>query len=214
MKNINFKPWVGKNYQSTGYHGKRILVLGESHYCQKELSEGGRCYPFCKRELMNDACFSQTHDVVDEAVYGYSGQRYLQAFVCFERAVTGRVLTNEERKEFWESVMFYNYIQYAQSGPRMAPQSEHWAKSEKAFVELLETYKPDYIIVWGVRLYDGLPSLDGKATKHYLDNNHTFDTWHYTINGNDIPALKIHHPSSPSGRRWSYWHTIISEFLK
>ena len=43
MSNINFKPWIGKNYLTKGYQGKRILVLGESHYCSKELSEGGRC---------------------------------------------------------------------------------------------------------------------------------------------------------------------------
>ena len=38
MSNINFKPWVGKNYLIKGYQGKRILVLGESHYCEGELA--------------------------------------------------------------------------------------------------------------------------------------------------------------------------------
>ena len=56
-------------------------------------------------------------------------------------------MSQEEREKFWESVMFYNYIQYAQGGPRIEPQNEHWANSEKAFKELLETYSPDYITV-------------------------------------------------------------------
>ena len=213
MSNINFKPWVGKNYLTKGYQGKRILVLGESHYCERELSEGGRCYPMCKVELMNEACYKQTRDVVREAVYDYGGQRYLQAFLCFERAVAGKVLTQEEREEFWESVMFYNYIQYAQEGPRMGPQPEHWAKSEKAFVELLETYKPDCIIVWGARLYDRLPYLGGEMHRLTLDNGDTVDYRTYSINGKGIPALKIHHPSASTGRDWKRWHKVIDKFF-
>ena len=185
MSNINFKPWIGKNYLTKGFQGKRILVLGESHYCSKELSEGGRCYPLCKRELMNVACFTQTQDVVREAVYDYGGQRYLQAFLCFERAVAGKVLSQEEREKFWESVMFYNYIQYS----------------------------PDYIIVWGVRLYNGLPGFGGEGHKLTLDNGDYNYYWNYTINGKVIPALKIHHPSAPTGKNWEYWHEVIFNFL-
>ena len=38
MSEINFIPWIGDNYLSKGYKGKRILVLGESHYCNGEES--------------------------------------------------------------------------------------------------------------------------------------------------------------------------------
>ena len=34
MAKINFLPWIGEHYYKTGFAGKRILVLGESHYCQ------------------------------------------------------------------------------------------------------------------------------------------------------------------------------------
>lgn len=47
MSEINFKPWVGKKYLSEGYNGKRILVLGESHYCKDVLEQDGRCWPSC-----------------------------------------------------------------------------------------------------------------------------------------------------------------------
>ena len=33
MKNVFFKPFIGINYQSKGFNEKKILVLGESHYC-------------------------------------------------------------------------------------------------------------------------------------------------------------------------------------
>ena len=28
-----FEPWVGMNYKNGGIFGKRILVLGDIHYC-------------------------------------------------------------------------------------------------------------------------------------------------------------------------------------
>lgn len=210
---IHFEPWIGKNYLTCGYQRKRILVLGESHYCSRELAEGGRCYPLCKEEQMDTACVGQTKDVVYEAVYEYSGQPYQQTFLCFERAVAGKVLTQREREDFWESVMFYNYIQFAQSGPRTAPLSEHWAYSEKALKFLLTIYEPDYIIVWGARLYNGLPGWDGKGCKLKLENGDAADYWIYNISGKEIPALKIHHPSAPSGKNWEYWHLVIDKFL-
>ena len=82
MKNVNFRPWVGKDYFTKGYYGKRILVLGESHYCDEQL-EGGKCYPICAKEKMLEECFSQTEDVISDFVFYYSGSRYEQTFFVF-----------------------------------------------------------------------------------------------------------------------------------
>ncbi len=213
MEHVNFRPWIGNNYNTTGYEGKKILVLGESHYCGSELGEGNRCFPLCKRENMLSDCFSQTEDVVKSYLNNYSGEPFQRTFVCFERAVTGKELTQKEREDFWQSVMFYNFIQYSQSGPRIPPQPDHWAKSELAFKEILEQYMPDYIIVWGVRLYKGLPDWNGAGSKLFINEHDSTDIWTYTINGKSIPAIKVHHPSSPSGKSWSYWHEFYKKFL-
>ena len=213
MSKINFRPWVGKNYQSTGYKGKRILVLGESHYCIKDLEPGGRCCPLCKKENMKDDCYSQTEDVVNTFIHYYDGERYLQTFLCFERAIVGKELTQEEREELWQSVMFYNYIQFSQSGARIAPQADHWEKSELAFRELLEEYMLDYIIVWGIRLYNGLPNWDGEGSVLQISENAKTDVWTYNVKGKRIPAIKVHHPSTPSGKIWNYWNEFYKKFL-
>ena len=213
MSNINFKPWIGKNYFINGYKGIRILVLGESHYCMNELSKGGRCYPICKKENMRNDCFSQTEDVLDYYLNRYSGEPYLKTFVCFERAVTGKELTRKEREDFWQGVIFYNYIQYSQNGPRTAPQQEYWATSEHAFKELLEQYMPDYIIVWGVRLYNGLPDWQGVGSKLFVNEHDSTDVWTYTIKGKKIPAMMVHHPSAPTGKNWGYWHQFYETII-
>jgi hypothetical protein len=39
MKNVFFTPWVGKFYFEKGYNGKKIMVLGESHYCNGDCDD-------------------------------------------------------------------------------------------------------------------------------------------------------------------------------
>lgn len=190
MSDINFRPWVGKKYLTTGYKGKRILVLGESHYCMDQLAKNGRCYPYCRRMNMNENCFTQTERVVEEAAFNYNGYHYQQTFFRFERTVVGKELTKEEREEFWQSVVFYNYVQHAQNEPRKSPSAEHWGKSEKAFVEVLETYMPDYNIVWGTRLFKNLPKLGGKKYNLLIEAKVPAQYRLYTINGKQIPAFK------------------------
>lgn len=195
MGRINYKPWVGKNY-SIGFKDKKILVLGESHYDESET-------------INSDL----TRWVINDIVYNPGGQTYRATFTCFERAMVGRPMTQKEREEFWESVIFYNYLQFPTEGPRSIPKPEYWSESADAFVELLETYMPDLIIVWGARLYNALPDLGVKGGILKLENGDTTDYWIYPIKGKEILALKIHHPSAPSGRNWGYWNMVINKFI-
>lgn len=210
---INFKPWIGEKYLSEGFKGKRIIVLGESHYCPKELAEGGRCFPFCKKENMKKECVSQTEDIIGDFVGGYNGESYMQTYLCFERAIYGKELSQEERAYFWDRIIYYNYVQYALPAARTAPTSDQWSKSESAFKEMLEKYMPDYIIVWGARLYKALPALDGVGSDFSINENDKTEVWTYTINGKKIPAMKVYHPSSPIGKSWPYWHQFYVKFL-
>ena len=68
-KYVKFLPWVGEYYKEVeGFQGKKILVLGDSHYCAKECSENGCCYPKCESaEEQNkkfSTCFSMTNDLI------------------------------------------------------------------------------------------------------------------------------------------------------
>ena len=135
--NINFKPWVGRKYKE-GYNGKHILVLGESHYCRDELKRKGRCYPKCQVETC-DECHNKTKDLIYDFIHAYVGDKYQQTYLCFERAIAGKELNYSERKEFWNRIVFYNYVQYSLPAARVAPSPEYWEKSELAYREILET---------------------------------------------------------------------------
>ncbi len=209
MKKVNFKPWVGVNY-ANGIGGKKVLVLGESHYC-RELAEGGRCCPSCECCKMDEECHKFTINVMREFRDNYSGEGYEQTFLCFERAVAGHELSQKEREEFWDSVVFYNYMQYAQSGPRRPLEQRN--DSSEAFREILEEYMPDCIIVWGKRLYGWLPGWNGEESEITLDNGDKTKVWTYDIKGKKIPAMAVYHPSSPKGKNWGYWHQFYKKFL-
>jgi len=136
-----------------------------------------------------------TEQVMDEYLHHYGGQRYLRSFVCFERAVFGQEIDEKERLKFWNSVVFYNYFQNAQ------PKSRHELRqnedSTEAFREVLKTYMPDFIVVWGVRLFNNLPCWDGtEITKVEVDDKFA-PVKIYNINGKRIPAMQVYHPSAP-----------------
>lgn len=42
-----FEPWIGENYENGGLYGKKILALGDSHYCEScevcGVAGGSRC---------------------------------------------------------------------------------------------------------------------------------------------------------------------------
>lgn len=191
---IFFKPWVGSEYYSGGVYGKKVLVLGESHYGD------------------TPDTIEETIGTIKEFVYDYWGAPYQQTFLCFERALAGREINQNEREQLWNSIMFYNFFQKSTTGPRTAPDMVAQKESEEAFRELLEQYQPDAIIVWGVRLYELLPGWDGTETLIQIENEST-RVWKYNIIGKTIPAMSVHHPSAPTGKDWTYWHQFHKAFI-
>lgn len=68
--NIFFQPFVGKDYADGGIFGKRIMVLGESHYCDEGCADCGDCR--LHRECMG---FTQgvLRDYLDEGTERQNG---------------------------------------------------------------------------------------------------------------------------------------------
>ena len=210
--NVKFRPWVGRQYDNNGgIFGKRVLILGASHYCGDFGS--GACGRCSSDKGPLNRCWYFTEDVINEMLYRYdTGEPWMQTFLCFERAVMGKELIQEERDAFWQSVSFYNFLQNALSGPRCPIQTNCYALSGKAFQEVLETLSPDRIIVWGKELYEMLPDLNGYHCTYPVLGDKT-DLWVYPIAGKQIPAMVVIHPSTPKGKQWDYWHKFYLSFL-
>lgn len=206
---VKFLPFVGDQYSygisfndngelvlgTEAKPGKKVLVLGECHYCDEDLSD---------EELS-----SFTREVLD--CYLKSEERYswMRTFLKFERALSN-ANTNIDSKSIWNHLMFYNYLQCPLRGLRMAGDSRRYEDATTPFFAILKKYKPDYIIVWGRRLFVNLPS-ENVQEGEYMPSIE-INIWSYQIDGHTIMVLPVVHPSG--GFLWGYWHEVIVELLK
>ena len=197
MKNVHFLPWVGKEYQQ-GISGKRIMALGESHYCANPTTEA---VPTLTQSIIADLTdVDSPHE------------HYKNTYTKFERALEGKVVLPADKLKLWNSVLFYNYVQEPISGARVAPTTQQFTDSEGAFFQVLEAHQPDVILVWGQRLFANLPKENANPQSITFADGTTSNMLSYRLsNGHTVRALQITHPSA--GFDWSYWHEAILSFI-
>lgn len=196
MEHVFFKPWVGAEYSHGGIFGKRILVLGESHYTDGEPD------PNLTNTVMNEYLSYET-----------TVPPYLQSFNKFERSLVGTATDGAIRKRIWNSLVFYNYLQTPMQGPRQAGSKADYANAAESFFEVLEEYRPEYVIVWGYRLWDALPGDRWEwGDELTLDGAPVRTGCYLLADGTRINAVPVKHPSA--GYTWEDWYKDLQPFLK
>ena len=134
--NIFFQPFVGKDYANGGIFGKRIMILGESHYCDESCTDCGDCQ-------LHRECMNFTQQVLDDYLNeNKERQNWMRTFLKFERSLVGEETNQAMRLKIWNSVIFFNYLQVAMGGPREAGAAEQYHQAGKAFFEVIEKYQP------------------------------------------------------------------------
>ena len=204
--NIFFQPFVGKDYANGGIFGKRIMILGESHYCDEGCSDCGDCR--LHRECMN---FTQQvlGDYLDE---NKERQDWMRTFVKFERSLVGKETDQTMRLMIWNSVVFFNYLQVAMGGPREAGTSAQYRQAGDALFEVMDKYQPEYVIAWGKRLWNNMPGerwRDGDDI--VVDGYHVATGYYFLSYGRQVKVMAVNHPSV--GYPWDYWSRVIQDFL-
>lgn len=191
---FGFKPWIGNHYEN-GIDNRKILILGESHYC----CNPGEC----------DGCVDQTNEIIlkqiDEHRADYeSNPFYTKLAKLFLRKGKGENISLNEKKLFWNSVAFYNYIQMSVGEePRIAPSEEMFEKSWEIFQKLIEAITPDFILIVSQRLWNGLP---GAAFKDWPAGS-VKDSFYYIGKATRPLCVITNHPST------SYFSYDIGEVI-
>lgn len=208
LDKVRFLPWIGKDYQNGGIFGKRILVLGESHYCGS-----------CTREMCEhnfDDCRDFTVSVVSDSYLNKQREyaNWMKTFTCFERSLVGEWTDEESRIKIWDSVAFYNYLQYALDTPGKAGESDAYQKAIEPFYQVLDYCKPELIIVWGKRLWGWLPGdTRWEECESMKFGSLVVDNGYYKLsNGNKAKVFPVYHPSR--GYAWEFWHEVIKNMIE
>jgi hypothetical protein len=189
-----FTPWVGVHWgeKHNVVGGRRILILGESHY---EPGEDGA--------FVGKIHADGTLETFEEFVLG---EKTLPFFTKLMQTVSGRKkwsMTRDEVRAVWDSVVFYNYVPvYVAQGPRVSPTNEMFEMGVEPFNQIVKRYKPEVIVVCGHRLWWAL--LKGQK---FDGDPGAVDT--FLIGG--ALAMKMKHPSTAFSSE--KWHTILLSHL-
>lgn len=212
MEHVFFEPWVGKYYSTGGIFKKKILVVGESHYCGSEKCNGKCGF----RDFPEGGCEDFTYNTVMDYLNGCSG-RWTATYKKFERSLyvnKDGTTTMEDSNNIWQSIAFFNFLQVAMTEARKAGTNEDYLEGQKAFLEVIEKLQPDLIIIWGVRLFDKLPGItDGWLWGDDLEiDGYKVQNGYYQLkNGTKSRVITVYHPSV--GYSWDWWHQVIATEL-
>lgn len=197
MNVTHFLPWIGRHY-TQGISGLKVMALGESHYCGRP----------------EDDVPSITNDVLKCYLNpSYEFEGWMNTYTKFIRALSGDyTISRETSAEWWDRILFYNFVQVPMTGPRQAPTEQEFRASDASFFEVLSNYRPDIIIAWGSRLYDNLPNKGYQGPDLRLPNGTSTETWIYEHpDGHKVHVLPITHPSA--GFDTEFWHKAIEDFI-
>jgi len=206
MSAVFFSPRIGKDYARGGIFGKRILALGESHYCGTGCADCGECgkHPEC-----SDFTTKVVNWCLDPSV---ERERWMNTYLKFERSLVGHETTPVESRKIWDSIAFYNFLQVAMGGAREAGTNQQYRAASEPFMQILEELQPDVLIVWGVRLWNNIPNRNWADGSKVAVDGYDVQNGYYTLSsGKKVKVVCVYHPSV--GYDWSFWHKVIDNFI-
>lgn len=188
--NPHFLPWEGTAYRSLGLGGRRLLILGESHYDWG----AGRDRPTLTQEIVEDYAASKTNH---------------QFFNRVTRICEGEV-SGVGRRLFWDRVAYYIFVQVMlKKGTR--PTRSDWALSGPIFESTLQNLAPDYLLVLGKELWDSMPSPSGTVDLQ-VGSSLQAGRW-YATGERAALATFINHPRS-RGFVVDRWSQVVRTLLE
>lgn len=195
--NVNIYPWTGFNYEAGFMNKGKLMVLGESFYWgdYKNNPQNHYSYEEYKNDLSN-AIISTVELYLNrrKPEDGETNGHWKKTCTILTKICLGKskkeMLTKEEKDLFWDSILFYNYINEPLKTARQKIDETVWQKSQKDFYAVLNYYMPNYILILGDRLWNNTPREFWKIDQN--DKN----IGYYKIDNQIIYASSIYHTSS------------------
>lgn len=192
---IVHKPWVGKKYLAEGIKGQRIAIMGFSHHHNPDT------------EADNDGFTISTIQAVCEGtlVHPY----FTKVKNYFDSTV--------EHSEFWERVLFFNYLPnsvgadwYAWGSPK-----ERQAAKDRLFEIIFGENSPEKLVILTKKGWEDVPLLveeiRGDKLSHLSENLKDFQYGSYARKGKLVTAFGLMHPQYAPGDKMRDAVKIILE---
>ena len=195
---VYFHPWIGETFER-GLWGRRTLVLGQSHYQWKS---NVPVTPYLTQQCIEEQC---------------SGEESVAHWTKIAMTGIGHRPTLDEKRQFWNSVAYANFIQESVGhGPRLGqPRREMIETAKEPFIATLEVLRPDIVWVLGHGLWDWLPE-EVSAGPTIQKEVAALTCWYHLApqpQGSQaakrVLAVRMLHPSA--GFSSSDWHAIAME---
>lgn len=198
VNTVEFEPFVGADYDpaSSTRFGKRLLVLGWSHYCRHYRAETG-CTDACSQygryhENGNFfGCHCEKFSSVVVHDYVTATQNYSRTFKNFCNVFLTHPGTIEEHRVLLNSLVNMEYVQGAED--RMHNRHHACLLRDPRNFEMLKktirTYRSQVVIVWGRVVWNellrclGMGNLSGRSVVAKVD-------------GYDVVMLNCRHPAA------------------
>lgn len=174
-----FNPWVGSAYWTSGIHGLRLLVLGESQYVSPETSDAEF------NERPTPECSSSTQAIVRELALDRRNPFFTKITKLVLGVPAGTWVSDEQRVSFWQNVAFYNYVQCWIRAARRRPTESMWLEAQRPLLQTIEELKPHVLLVLGNELAQRLPAelsgLELVKVPHPSSRGFSYDPWSATV---------------------------------
>lgn len=208
MDNTIIHPWIGRDYESGGMFGQRVMFLGLSSYLPEETY---------KRKTEQEL---KAHLQADTCKFGVKRSKRNSFWTNVQQLGLGKPVgetSDQEREEFWHSVALYNYVPFVVAdGPRKDPSSKHlqWAADE--FSRVIKRHKPDRIVVMSWKVHNQLkdfPEYDDGAVVKKLEevDGQKFQIRSLNIGNHRCLTMRIRHPSG--GLSWKRTRKAFEQLL-
>jgi hypothetical protein len=186
---------VGKDYGTAALFDKlRLLIVGESHY------------EWC------DACWAQrlqrTPDLtaycIAERISRLGAPGLLQHWSKIENAFLGSAATRSDRRDFWQSVAYYNFLQETVGrGSRIPIKTAGiWSAARAPFLSIVDALRPDLIVVAGRRVWVQLPQADDEQPALHAAGKTLARRRYHVPSTGKVPAVAVPHPARGLGATW------------
>ena len=131
-------PWIGINYPTSK---QKILILGDSHYAEADSEEDvEKIYNWFFEDKE-----STIKVVEDNSNHNFKFKFFEGLYKLFE------LETTPKRKDFWEKIAFYNFVQEVMKEKDECPKTSHYNEAGKCLLEVIEIIKPNFILFIGLR---------------------------------------------------------------